>query len=89
MHDSGDVPKTCIASSLIGSAAVVSAVMHHGSSSSAPSKICVISGLVGAAGVGYAVSAHASFKKIPMSCKVYSALGIALLLGGVSVLAKK
>jgi hypothetical protein len=88
LHDGGHgVPKTCIASSLVGSAAVVAAVSHHAEGS--PSTICVVGGLGGAGLIGFAISAHASFAKVPRSCKLYTAAGLAVLLAGVRMFAKK
>ena len=89
LHDGSSVPKSCIVSSIIGTAALSAAVSHHGSTSKSPEWFCVAGGVIGLLGVGYAVTAHAEISRIPTKCKLYTAVGLAALVGGVAVFAKK
>mmetsp|Transcript_62637 Transcript_62637/g.104241 ORF Transcript_62637/g.104241 Transcript_62637/m.104241 type:complete len:114 (+) Transcript_62637:53-394(+) len=89
LHQKSDIPKHCIASSLLGSAAVTGAIAHHGSFTKFPPVICVVSGLSGVGALGVALSAHSSFAKIPMHCKLYTGVGLTLLLTGVAFFAKR
>ena len=88
MHVDARVPKTCVAASLVSSAAFASALSHHASLSKTPQLICIAGGLGGALGVSYAVSVHASLAKMPTHCKLYSAAGLAIILAGVRLLSK-
>lgn len=89
MHVNERVPKTCIAGSIIGSAAVASALSHHGSLAKTPSLVCIAGTIGGAAGVGYALSVHSSISKMPTHCKIYTAAGLAILVAGVKLLSGK
>lgn len=89
MHATSGVPKSCIASSIAGSAVLAAAVAHHGSLSKPPELICVAAGTVGAVGLGYALTSHAQIAKIPFHCKLGTALGLVVMIAGAFVLAKK
>lgn len=88
MHVDSNVPKTCVAASIVGSAAVASALSHHGSLSKTPQLVCMAGTIGGALGVTYAVSIHASLAKMPTHCKMYTAAGLAVILAGVRFLSK-
>ena len=90
MHgNKSKVPQTCIAATCAGSAIIVAAAAHHGSISVMPKATCMAATAAGVAGVGYGVSAHADNAEVPTSCKVYTALGLVLLVVGTALLSAK
>ena len=70
LHTSSAVPSTCVTASMVGSAAIAGALVHHGSLSQTPSAICIVGGLGGVAAIGYGLSSHAGPSKVPLSCKL-------------------
>lgn len=88
LHTDSTVPATCVTASMVGSAAIAGALVHHGSLSKTPSSICVVGGLGGVAAIGYGLSAHAGPSKVPLSCKLYTLAGVALIMAGAAALAK-
>uniref|UniRef100_A0A7S0L8Z3 Uncharacterized protein n=1 Tax=Coccolithus braarudii TaxID=221442 RepID=A0A7S0L8Z3_9EUKA len=89
MHSNTTIPKYCIASSLLSTSAVAAAVTHHSSLSKMPAWYCVVGGLAGASAIGYALDRHGPDSKVPMHCKLATVAGLALLVIGTAVLAKK
>ena len=86
LHTEANVPKVCIASSIVGSTALVSALSHHGTLSKSPAAPCIAGSVAGFAVVGYALSSH-SAPKMPFHCKMYTAAGLAVLLASVTMMA--
>ena len=58
LHSDSKVPTHCIGASMLGSATVASALMHHGSLKRAPAWYCVVGGVAGASAIGYSLTAR-------------------------------
>eukprot|EP00962_Isochrysis_galbana_P001645 scaffold421_cov125-Isochrysis_galbana.AAC.11 len=72
-----------------GSTALTVALVHHGSSSTPPAWYCVLGGLGGLAAIGYALTSHVEVSAIPTKCKIATATGIALMVVGTAIAARK
>ena len=58
LHSDSKVPAHCIGASMLGSATVASALVHHGSLMRAPAWYCVVGGVAGASAIGYSLTAR-------------------------------
>ena len=58
LHSDSKVPTHCIGASMLGSATVASALVHHGSLTQTPAWYCVVGGVAGASAIGYSLTAR-------------------------------
>jgi hypothetical protein len=82
-------PTQSIRSTLAGSTALTVALVHHGNSSTSPPWYCMLGGLGGIAAIGYALTSHVELSAIPTKCKIATATGIALVVVGTVIAARK
>eukprot|EP00967_Tisochrysis_lutea_P109135 scaffold169639_cov26-Tisochrysis_lutea.AAC.2 len=72
-----------------GTTALTVALTHHSSSSTSPPWYCVIGGVGGLAAICYALTSHAEISAIPTKCKIATATGVALMVVGTIIAARK
>ena len=58
LHSGSKVPTHCIGASMLGSATVAGALVHHGSVTQTPAWYCVVGGVAGASAIGYSLTAR-------------------------------
>ena len=89
LHDNDKVPNTCVAASIIGVSSIAASLAHHGTLQTLPPWYCIAGGVAGCASLTYAASKHADFDAVPLKCKIYTAAGVAAVIIGSIIMAKK